>query len=120
MINATLILQIIHFGIACFAVDRLILRTAVSQIRDEKKKADRQAKRIEDSQEQIFLLNQEKEIAWRSVQERLKALIPEYKRYGIIQHVQPREEVSLISKQKVAAYQNEIAHEIIERVEHVH
>lgn len=120
MINATLIVQIIHFGIACFAVDRLILRTAVSQIRDEKKKADQQAKRIEDSQAQISLLNQEKENAWRSVQERLRALIPDYKRYAVVESRPPQEAVTTINKQKAATYQNEIAQEIIERIEHAH
>jgi hypothetical protein len=120
MINATFFVQMLHFAIAYFVIDRILLRHVVRILRSQQREEHYRAQQIERDQHQLEELRKKIAVHWENWQRIFFANMPSFAPKKSI----ALEETVLIpeqpEKKKVDAMRNALAMAIVNRLGMVH
>lgn len=116
MINATLIVQMIHFAIAYFVIDRILLRFVVHDIMVDEMREKTLQETMEQSTTRFRYLEKQKQTEWESLQEVFKKRSPE-PFHEIVLNDQPLELApQKIDESKLHQMRAQIAQTIVKKI----
>ncbi len=116
-INATLIIQMVHFIIAYFIIDRLLLRKAVGIIDHERSTQEVLMKEIESERETVAHKEQEKESLWHQFRKRFLLDSPSIIEFPVFQDYEKTiSPLSTFSKEEIKRYAPDLEQIVIKKV----
>lgn len=119
MVNLTLLVQVVHFGIAYYILDLLLLRIAVRQVQQEEHVLARLQQDISTLSHEIDQKKQEQAQEWQHMQQLLVQQKPVVQPTSLFVVEQSLPETGLPrTKKEIAQQAREIKQIIIERIVH--
>lgn len=119
MVNLTLLVQMVHFGIAYYILDLLVLRIAVRQVQQEEQVITRLQQDIQQIGHQIDQKKEGQAHEWQHMQQLLVQQKPEVKLTSLLSIEQPEPQAAVsLTRKEIAQQAHEMKQLIIEKVMH--
>lgn len=119
MVNLTLLVQMVHFGIAYYILDLLVLRIAVRQVQQEEHVITQLQQDIQQLGHEIDRKKEGQVQEWQHMQQLLVQQKPEVKLTSLLTIGQPASQAGVsLTKQEIAQQAHEMKQLIIEKVLH--
>ena len=116
--DVTLIVQMIHFGVAWWFIDRLLFKKLVSEIHHEDTFSIGLQKKLDQESEKLSVITQQKELDWKQYKELYKDQIPSKNIvYSVSQDIVFTPPVELTEQDRHVLI-NEISYELVREIAH--
>lgn len=120
MLNATFLVQAMHFFIAYVIVERLLFRPAVREIQADQLEKKHLKEAVEAQALIVKTLEQERQAAWQSACKQFKETMPPIKPVRIAAIPQELPVIPVLRAQRKAEIIDECVAALLKEVEHVH
>ncbi len=120
MINFTLVMQMAHFAVAYYLIDRILIRTVVGTIKHDQHKEDQVQAAIDQEVAQVGILETQKKDLWEKIRLRIKDGAPKEQGISMLKAIEPLLKVEdMLEPALVKKYRDELSHFIVQKVSRV-
>lgn len=119
-LNFTLVVQMAHFVVAYFLIDRVLMRTVVGAINHDQHKEDRVQAAIDYEVAQVGILEAQKKESWQKIRFRIKENAPKERHILARRAMEPLLKAeNAFDPSQIKKYRDELTNFIVQRVSHV-
>ena len=120
IVNFTLVMQMAHFAVAYYLIDRVLMRTVVGTIEHDQHKEKQVESGIDQELAQVGILEEQKKELWQKIRLRIQKNGPKEQSISMHKAIEPLVKTeNVLEPTQITQYRDELSNFIVQKVSRV-